>query len=454
MTTRPVSLLAALGLLALRPAMAEFEPLADQLDMCRVVIDELAVEVLKFDMRKRGEEDIYETVPAICLALVRSYTAVPSSRAGPRNGPPLLVLERRDDDDESVGGAAADPASYLRVKVECEHFVDRWHPELSELLYKHVQTKTAAEMADEFCPRVVAPPEPAKKKRPAQSGAPDKRPAAERKAAAAAERETLLKEEAEYEHAIRAIDGDGSLRRLLQIEAHTPELMLDETETDKLATAVPAVACEVCNLLVAEALSRAGKLPKGLAGASEDALLEVTDTLCEGDKPFDPDHPGNPPRWARLHEATQSPAEPALRAAKKARKRGGAKQAAVAPWRVRALSPAERKRRRKAQADYEAVVLSTAILVRACRLVLHDAPDDDEPLASVMFGLRALGDRALEAIRAEFCRRSCEAPAVAVAPPAKPKRPKRGKRTSHSNDAGPVTAGTADAEPADAKDEV
>lgn len=125
---------------------------ADQGSLCRAVIEELAVEVLKFDMRSHGEDDIYETVGAVCFAIVRSYKLAPSSSSGG-----ALVLERRDD-GEDARARAADPTlqAYRRVKAECEAFVEVWQQELSELLYASVLRSSAAQMAEAFCPRVVA----------------------------------------------------------------------------------------------------------------------------------------------------------------------------------------------------------------------------------------------------------------------------------------------------------
>jgi hypothetical protein len=42
--------------------------------MCNAVIDEMHGEILKHDLKKDGEDDVYETVPAICLGVVQNYT--------------------------------------------------------------------------------------------------------------------------------------------------------------------------------------------------------------------------------------------------------------------------------------------------------------------------------------------------------------------------------------------
>ena len=53
--------------------------------MCRGVIREMHTEIHKHSLRKNGEDDIYETVPAICLAIVQNYTLTktPAPSSGP-----------------------------------------------------------------------------------------------------------------------------------------------------------------------------------------------------------------------------------------------------------------------------------------------------------------------------------------------------------------------------------
>ncbi|KAG8462522.1 hypothetical protein KFE25_010347 [Diacronema lutheri] len=399
----------ALSALLLGLGAATFTPRADQADMCRVVIHELAAEVLKFDLRAHGEDDIYETVPAICFALVRAYKLAPAE--GVPEGALLLVQREADGDEVATAPGAPAPIaagpsaveSYVRVKRECEHFTDRWHQELSELIYRHVAKWSAAQMADEFCARVVrgVKPErraPARRQRAAASArsalhdAPAERESGSAPGSRAAERE----EAARYEEAFKLLDRDGSMRRLMQIEAHSPELMLDDADAAQMAVAVEHVACDVCGLVVDEAHARVAELAGGLASASEEALLDATEGLCEGDEPLNPMRPGNPPRWAERHEARPPDAL------------GGR-------WRVRALSPTERRARAKDAALYEQRVFSNAVLMRACRRALHDAPDDEQTLASALLAARRLGERAPAAVRGAFCRAACAGEVAAVA---------------------------------------
>jgi hypothetical protein len=60
-------------------------PTVDLASLCRAVVDELVIETHKFDMLANGEDDIYDTVPAICLAVLRAYT-LDAPEAGDADG--------------------------------------------------------------------------------------------------------------------------------------------------------------------------------------------------------------------------------------------------------------------------------------------------------------------------------------------------------------------------------
>ena len=40
-------------------------------DLCHALIEEMHAEIHKHTLKKNGEDDVYETVPAICLAIVQ-----------------------------------------------------------------------------------------------------------------------------------------------------------------------------------------------------------------------------------------------------------------------------------------------------------------------------------------------------------------------------------------------
>ena len=49
---------------------------SNQLELCRAVVHEMHVEIHKHNLRDdaKGEDDIFVTVPAICLSVVQRYT--------------------------------------------------------------------------------------------------------------------------------------------------------------------------------------------------------------------------------------------------------------------------------------------------------------------------------------------------------------------------------------------
>ena len=96
-------------------------------DLCHAIIEEMHTEIHKHSLKKDGEDDIFETVPAICLAIVQNYTLT--------KRPARWKLVKRKvklDDDETP-----DPATFehLRLlKQLCEMFTDEQQLELSELM--------------------------------------------------------------------------------------------------------------------------------------------------------------------------------------------------------------------------------------------------------------------------------------------------------------------------------
>ena len=98
--------------------------------LCNAMVTEMHTEIHKHSLKKDGEDDIYETVPAICLAIVQNWTLTktpPPSRAWK-----LETRPRKLDDEESP-----DPKSFehlMTLKKICEAFADEQQQELSELM--------------------------------------------------------------------------------------------------------------------------------------------------------------------------------------------------------------------------------------------------------------------------------------------------------------------------------
>ena len=78
--------------------------------MCRGVVREMHTEIHKHSLKKNGEDDIYETVPAICLAIVQNYTL--TKTAAPSSSWSLLKRAKKLDDEE---GGMPDPESFKHI---------------------------------------------------------------------------------------------------------------------------------------------------------------------------------------------------------------------------------------------------------------------------------------------------------------------------------------------------
>ena len=78
---------------------------AIRVPMCAAVIREMHGEIHKHGLRKDGEDDIYETVPAICLAIVQNYTLIRTP--APERGWVLRQRNTRLDDEMDP-----DPATF------------------------------------------------------------------------------------------------------------------------------------------------------------------------------------------------------------------------------------------------------------------------------------------------------------------------------------------------------
>jgi hypothetical protein len=125
-------------LTAVAAVKEEVKALRDtRLQLCRAIVSEMHTEIHKHSLRKDGEDDIYETVPAICLAIVQNYTL--SQTPAPQRSWRLTKRASKLDDDEMP-----DPASFahlMTLKKVCELFTEEQQQELSELMYKETYKK-------------------------------------------------------------------------------------------------------------------------------------------------------------------------------------------------------------------------------------------------------------------------------------------------------------------------
>ena len=132
--------------------------------MCRAVVREMHTEIHKHSLTKAGEDDVYETVPAICLAIVQNYTM--TKTPAPASSWSLVKRAKKLDDMED-DGEMPDPESFkhiMTLKKACEVFTDDFQQELSELMYKETYRKDPEAILEEFCsmPSVVKKYKPEK----------------------------------------------------------------------------------------------------------------------------------------------------------------------------------------------------------------------------------------------------------------------------------------------------
>ena len=146
--------------------------LADvRVPMCRAVIREMHIEIHKHALRKNGEDDIYETVPAICLAIIQNYTL--SSTPAPHNTWTLTKRTVKLDDDDDA--APSDFVNLMTLKQVCELFTEEHQQELSEMMYRATMSESAETIVGEFCARdeivrVRKPKQPKRRKASSEVG--------------------------------------------------------------------------------------------------------------------------------------------------------------------------------------------------------------------------------------------------------------------------------------------
>ena len=141
--------------------------------MCRAIVREMHIEIHKHKLRKNGEDDIYDTVPAICMAIVQNYTL--TATAPPHRSFSLRKRAVKLDDDED---ASSDPATFqhlVTLKNACEGFTEEFQQEMSELMYKAAMLSDIEPVVEEFCTsEAVAtappPPPPPRKRKAAVAG--------------------------------------------------------------------------------------------------------------------------------------------------------------------------------------------------------------------------------------------------------------------------------------------
>ena len=445
-----VGLVGLVGLVFAAPSLEVHQAYAEtRHSLCNAVISEMHIEIHKHSLRKSGEDDIYETVPAICLAIVQNYTL----RAGkpPARAYTLDKRATRLDDDVDAQSDLGAIQHLMTLKGICELFAEDFQQELSELMYKGVLERDAEELVAEFCDSAAVanaplpPPPPKRRKARPQGHRSDGGGGGSGEAAAAASQarqgkaaKKKKKEKAagggggdegqggvpsSMDDLLAKYDTDGSIANMLEMERENPAGMLGADELAEVERGAADIRCDVCT---AAAKVGAQRARKRRLSRDEDALAEVVRLLCYERDPDDlsayPTYPGNPPRWGEMYTVGK---EEARDAAAEGGEGGGS--GAGGPgrhiWRMRRLPKGATPEERGGGKGYDEMVLKHSMITRACKQTILErdefaprwAGDDDGDLAQVLYERHA--DTPHE-VAARYCRPFCErAPPGARTPP-------------------------------------
>ena len=372
-------------------------------ELCHAIIHEMHIEIHKHSLRKDGEDDIYETVGAICLAIVQNYTL--SKHEPPRRAYELTKRAIPIDDDEDAQSDMSAIAHMMTLKGICEVFTEDFQLELSGLMYGKVLQRDAKDLAEEFCSSEAflqagpPPPPPKKRKEGGENGG--KR--AKAKAAAGKQQKKKKAKEGEsvqdsMDDLLRKYDTDGSISNLMEMERENPTAMFEPEQRAQLQSGIEDVRCDVC---VAAAKVAANRAKKRKLLREEDALSDMVGLLCYETPPDSLDHypkyPGNPPLWGELYSVKYE--EAAGKWAMRRRPKGAPKEETG-----------------EGGHDYEALVMKHAMISKACKQAVYErdeftgggegGDDDDADLAELLFQ-RPRDDAAQIAER--YCRPLCGA---------------------------------------------
>lgn len=362
---------------------------ATRVPMCQAIVQEMYTEIHKHSLRKNGEDDIYETVPAICLAIVQNFTLTKTKP--PKSDWVLTKRATRLDDDDTPPDAAA-MQHLLTLKQVCELFTDEFQQELSELMYRAVNERDADAIEAEFCSSAAVttspPPPPPPRKRKEGSGARtggEKKKKKEKKAKAPPKND-----EPDMAALLKKYDTDGSISNLLEMERENPEGMLEADDLAQVEIGASEIRCDVCQAVAKVAVTRA---KKAKILRDEEKLSSMANLLCYGNDPNDldvyPKYPGNPPLWGELYTVQKVPAD----GGKASEKCVGCGDGV---WRMRRLpkgSKPEEKRMGEGGIGHDQMIMKHSMISRACKAVVL-APDsaisaedaDDLPdLAQTLF---------------------------------------------------------------------
>eukprot|EP00756_Hemistasia_phaeocysticola_P060162 Hpha_TRINITY_DN3787_c0_g1::TRINITY_DN3787_c0_g1_i1::g.23885::m.23885 len=361
--------------------------------MCKAVISEMHTEITKHDLRKGGEEDIFETAGmAICLGVVQNY--IFEERKGGRWA--LRAKTAAEKEAEEEGGLGSMRLEgMLLVKEACFAFCDELQQEISEKTYTGLgQGKAAEDIATDFCVDSVLSPAP-KKKAKAKPKAASKEEKAKRAKKAAADAEGFGAEglgeagtQEQYESFLKKMNMDGSISELLRTDRENPALLLPEEDQEEVRQATAQLQCAVCKVGVKQVKQIADSDP--LVARDEAKLWEHAKLSFHGQEMTDESAdatmnyvPGNPPSWAESY---------AVRKGSKGK------------WELRRLRSGESLVAEGGDM-YTARVKRNTIVGRAAKQVWLQAEESDSDLAELMVSHKGWDAKKLSA---SFCKSVCK----------------------------------------------
>lgn len=270
--------------------------------MCEAVLTEMYEEVERHNMTEKGEDHVWETANAICLAVLQKYTLNLTSPTLSRKLP-----SGDDEHDSFVSKQDETPETAVRamlvLKMGCQHWVEDYGGDTPGYIFKSVRQKdkSANVAANNFCTESV-------NLCGAQKGFRKKRiEKSERKRRK--ERETAIKkqEKLEIERAetdpISTLPEDSKfgLQRMLEMARDDPLHYLDSAMKSRTQQARLDLRCEVCRVAVGDVYEQVVQRPKNQQ--TEADILSIAERSCEGGRDlsvpsyFGVEPPPLPPMW-------------------------------------------------------------------------------------------------------------------------------------------------------------
>ena len=368
--------------------------------MCRAVVREMHIEIHKHSLRKNGEDDIYETVPAICMAIVQNYTLI----ATPPPHRSWTLSKRATKLDDAYDEAPPDPSTmqYLMVlKESCMSFTDDLQQELSELMYRAALEADVEPIVEAFCskPEVTSTPPPPPPRRRDTSGKRKKSKGTSKgasKGAPPVPNPDQPGEMPDMEKLLKKYDTDGTIANLMEMERETPEAMLEPEQLQQVQDGSIDVRCDVCKAASKAAVGRARKLK---ALRDEERISEIVSNVCYGTPPGSleeyPKYPGNPPLWGEMYTVDQHSHN------------GGGDGGERLVWRMRRL-PKGATAEEKGGKEYMDLVMKHSIISRACKSVVLNPEEEDDDLVDLAQTIYEHSAESAAQIASRYCGRYCD----------------------------------------------